>query len=50
MLHKQISIGSYFPEVNAFGTLITITAVFRLIICKNSITKPLYGSDYLDVQ
>ena len=26
--------GSYFPEVRAFGTLITSTKVFRLIICK----------------
>ena len=37
MLCKQIfikltSIGSYFPEVRAFGTLITSTEVFRIII------------------
>ena len=32
--YKFISIGSYFPEVCAFGTLIMSTKVFRLIICK----------------
>ena len=30
-----LSIGSYSPEVGAFGTLIMSTKVFRLIICKN---------------
>ena len=34
MLTKSISIGSYSPEVHAFGTLIMCTKVFRLIICK----------------
>ena len=34
MLTKILSIGSYSPEVGAFGTLITSTKVFRLIICK----------------
>ena len=34
MLTKFISIGSYSPEVRAFGTLITSTKVFRLIIRK----------------
>ena len=34
ILTKFISIGSYSPEVRAFGTLITSTKVFRLIICK----------------
>ena len=34
MLTKFISIGSYSPEVSAFGTLITSTKVFSLIICK----------------
>ena len=34
MLTKFISIGSYSPEVRAFGTVITSTNVFRLIICK----------------
>ena len=34
ILIKLISIGSYFPEVHAFGTLITSTEVFRLIFCK----------------
>ena len=31
---KFMSMGSYYPEVHAFGTLITSTIVFRLIICK----------------
>ena len=35
MLTKFISIGSYSPEVGAFGTLITSTKVFRLIFFKN---------------
>ena len=35
MLTKFISIGSYSPEVHAFGTLITSSEVFRLIICKS---------------
>ena len=34
MLTKFISIGSYSPEVRAFGTLITSSKVFRHIICK----------------
>ena len=34
VLTKCISIGSYLPEVSAFGTLIMSTNVFRLIICK----------------
>ena len=34
MLTKFISIGSYSPEVRTFGTLITSTKVFSLIICK----------------
>ena len=34
MLTKLISIGSYSPEVRAFGILIPSTKVFRLIICK----------------
>ena len=38
MLTKFISIGSYSPEVRAFGTLIMSTNVFRLIICKNLTT------------
>ena len=29
-----LSIGSYSPEVGAFGTLIRSTKVFRFIICK----------------
>ena len=28
---KHISIGNYFPEVRAFGTLIRSTEVFRII-------------------
>ena len=34
MLTKYVSIGSYSPEVRTFGTLITSTKVFSLIICK----------------
>ena len=34
MLTNFISISSYSPEVSAFGTLITSTNVFSLIICK----------------
>ena len=35
MLTKFVSIGSYSPEVRTFGTLITSTKVFSLIIiCK----------------
>ena len=34
VLIKLISIGSYFPEVFAFGTLIMSTGVFRPIFCK----------------
>ena len=32
MLTKYVSIGSYSPEVHTFGTLITSTKVFSLII------------------
>ena len=32
--YKILSISSYSPEVGAFGTIITSTKVFRLIICK----------------
>ena len=36
MLTKFVSIGSYSPEVRTFGTLITSTKVFSLIIiCKS---------------
>ena len=34
MFTKFVSIGSYSPEVRSFGTLITSTKVFSLIICK----------------
>ena len=34
ILIKFISRGSYFPEVRAFGTLITSTKVIRLVISK----------------
>ena len=34
MLTTFVSIGSYSPEVRAFGTLITSTKVFSLIISK----------------
>ena len=35
-----ISIGSYSHEVGAFGTLVTSTKVFRLIICKTLWPRP----------
>ena len=35
MLTKFISIGSYSPEVSAFGALIKSTTGFSLVICKN---------------
>ena len=35
MLTKFLSIGSYSPEVRSFGTLITSTKVFSLIIWQN---------------
>ena len=34
MLTKFVSISSYSPEVRTYGTLITSTKVFSLIICK----------------
>ena len=34
MLTKFVSIGSYSPEVRTFGTLVTSTTVFSLIISK----------------
>ena len=34
MLTKFVSIGSYSPEVRTFGTLITSTKLFSLIISK----------------
>ena len=34
MLTKFVSIGSYSPEVRTFGTLITSTKIFSLIISK----------------
>ena len=37
MLTKFVSIGSYSPEVRTFGTFITSTKVFSLIICCKSI-------------
>ena len=37
---KFISISSYSPEVSAFGTLITSTNVFSLIICKTLWPRP----------
>ena len=40
MLTKFVSIGSYSPEVRTFGTLITSTKVFSLIISKNVLTTP----------
>ena len=43
MLTKFVSIGSYSPEVRTFGTLITSTKVFSLII----ICKSLWQNDPL---
>ena len=40
ILIKLISIGSYFPKVRAFGTVMTSTEVFRLIVSK-LLTPPL---------
>ena len=40
MLTKFVSIGSYSPEVRTFGTLITSTKVFSLIIMRLSILCP----------
>ena len=40
MLTKFVSIGSYSPEVRTFGTLITSTTVFSLIIYKKLSTTP----------
>ena len=39
MLTKFVSIGSYSPEVRTFGTLITFTKVFSLIIICNSLCQ-----------
>ena len=39
ILIKFISIGSYFPEKRTFGTLITTTIVFRLVL-QNYLTMP----------
>ena len=43
MLTKFVSIGSYSPEVRTFGTLITSTKVFSLIICKSILPRPQSG-------
>ena len=42
MLTKFVSIGSYLPEVGIFGTLITSTKVFSLIICRDELSITLY--------
>ena len=47
MLTKFVSIGSYSPEVRTFGTLITSTKVFSLIICK-TFDKTILYLDILD--
>ena len=53
---KLISIGSYYPEVCAFGTLIMSTEVVRLIIGKIlcPVSDDLYlsaiGSGYIKLQ
>ena len=39
MLTKFVSIGSYSPEVRTFGTVITSTKVFSLIIICKSLSQ-----------
>ena len=48
MLTKFVSISSYSPEVRTFGTLITSTKVFSLIISKMSLTTP-PNDPYLEI-
>ena len=49
MLAKFVSIGSYSPEVRTFGTLITSTKVFSLIIICKSIFLYLEFLDYVPI-
>ena len=46
MLTKFVSIGSYSPEVRTFGTLITSTKVFSLIISKTLCQNDPLPSDF----
>ena len=48
MLTKFVSIGSYSPEVRTFGTLITSTKVFSLIIFRKSFDKTILYLEILD--
>ena len=48
MLTKFISIGSYSPEVRTFGTLITSTKVFSLIIICKVFDKTILYLEILD--
>ena len=48
MLTKFVSIGSYSPEVRTFGTLITSTKVFSLIIIKKVFDKTILYLEILD--
>ena len=48
MLTKFVSICSYSPEVRTFGTLITSTKVFSLIIIKNVFDKTILYLEILD--
>ena len=48
MLTKFVSIGSYSPEVRTFGTLITSTKVFSLIICKTLCQNDPLPRDFID--
>ena len=48
MLTKFVSIGSYSPEVRSFGTLITSTKVFSLIIIKKVFDKTILYLEILD--
>ena len=48
MLTKFVSIGSYSPEVRTFGTLITSTKVFSLIIICKIFDKTILYLEILD--
>ena len=48
MLTKFVSIGSYSPEICTFGTLITSTKVFSLIIICKSLDKTILYLEILD--
>ena len=48
MFTKFVSIGSYSPEVRTFGTLITSTKMFSLIIIKKVFDKTILYLEILD--